>query len=129
MRSLALMALLAIPIIANAATPADLLTINGTEFPQRDILDARATSDGAGTPNIFVTLTPAAAERLASISRSNIGKPIPIAIGGKLLMSPVVQDEITGGAIEISGVATFEAAIAMAKRISGKDPLPESTDE
>jgi preprotein translocase subunit SecD len=129
MRIFALAALSALPATAIAATTADLLTINGTAFPQSDILDARATSDGSGTPNIFVTMTPAAAKRLASISRSNIGRPIPIAIGGKILMTPVVQDEITGGAIEISGLATFDAAAAMAKRISGKDPLPESTDE
>jgi preprotein translocase subunit SecD len=129
MRKIALAALLAIPVAATAATPVDVLTINGAAFPQSDILDARATSDGAGTPNIFVTLTPAAAKRLASISRSNIGRPIPIAIGGRVLMNPVVVDEITGGAIEISGVATFDAAAAMARQISGKDPLPESTDE
>jgi SecD/SecF fusion protein len=129
MRILVLAALLAIPVMASAATTADLLTIGGAAFPQNDILDARATSDGAGTPNIFVTLTPSAAKRLASVSRANIGRPIAIAIGGKVLMNPVVRDEITGGEIEISGMASFEAAALMARQISGKEPLPETTDE
>jgi preprotein translocase subunit SecD len=129
MRTLALAALLGFPAMAIAATPADLLTIGGAAFPQADILDARATSDGAGMPNIFVTMTPAAAKRLASISKANIGRPIAIAIGGTVLMNPVVRDEITDGAIEISGVATFDAAAIMARRISGKEPLPESTEE
>jgi preprotein translocase subunit SecD len=129
MRTLALAALLAYPAMAIASTPADLLTIGGAAFPQTDILDARATSDGTGMPNIFVTMTPAAAKRLASISKANIGKPIAIAIGNTVLMNPIVRDEITGGVIEISGIASFDAAASMARRISGKDPLPESTDE
>jgi SecD/SecF fusion protein len=124
MRAFALFALLAI-----AAAPADLLTIGGQAFPQADILDARAIADGSGEPNIYVTLTPAAAGRLSALSKANLGKPIAIAIGGTVLMNPVVREAITGGAIEISGVGGFDAAVVMAHRISGKDPLPESTDE
>lgn len=124
MRAFAVLALLAI-----AAAPSDLLTIGGQAFPQTDILDARATADGSGSPNIYVTLTPAAATRLSALSKANIGKPIPIAIGGSVLMSPVVREAITGGAIEISGAGTFDGAVAMARRISGKDPLPESIEE
>ncbi|MDB5700213.1 MAG: hypothetical protein JWL66_412 [Sphingomonadales bacterium] len=124
MRFHALAALLAV-----AAAPSDLLTIGGQAFPQADILDARAIADGTGAPNIYVTLTPAAATRLMALSKASLGKPIAIAVGGTVLMNPVVREEITGGAIEISGVGTFEAAVAMAHRISGKDPLPESVDE
>ncbi|WP_293883434.1 hypothetical protein [Sphingomonas sp.] len=116
-------------VLAVAAAPADLLTIAGQAFPQADILDARAIADGAGMPNIYVTMTPTAAARLAALSSANLGKPIPIAVGGAVLVNPVVREVITGGAIEISGVGNFAAAVAMAKRISGKDPLPESTDE
>jgi preprotein translocase subunit SecD len=124
MRALALIALVAI-----AAAPSDLLTIAGQPFPQGDILDARAIADATGAPNIYVTLTPAAAHRLAALSKANIGKPIAIAIGGTVLMNPVVREAITGGAIEISGASGFDAAVSLAHRISGKDPLPESTDE
>jgi preprotein translocase subunit SecD len=118
-----------IALLAVAAAPANILTIAGQPFPQGDILDARATADVTGAPNIYVTLTPAAAQRLSSLSKANIGKPIAIAIGGTVLMNPVVREAITGGAIEISGVSGFDAAVALAHRISGKDPLPESTDE
>jgi preprotein translocase subunit SecD len=124
MRILALTALLAV-----AAAPADLLTIAGKPFPQADILDARVTADGTGSPNIYVTMTPAAAQRLAALSNENVGKPIAIAVGGNVLMSPVVREAITGGAIEISGATSFDAAVVLARRISGKDPLPESLEE
>ena len=60
MRALALLALITV-----AAAPADLLTIGNEAFPQTDILDARAIADGTGAPNIYVTLTPVAAKRLA----------------------------------------------------------------
>jgi preprotein translocase subunit SecD len=124
MRALALSAMLAV-----AAAPADLLTFGGVGFPQSDILDARAIADGTGMPNIFVTLTPAAAKRLADLSRANVGKAVPIAVGGTVLMNPIIREAITGGTIEIAGVPSFEAAVTWAHRISGKDPLPETTDE
>ncbi|CAN5306681.1 hypothetical protein BH09PSE3_BH09PSE3_09060 [soil metagenome] len=124
MRSLALFALMAV-----AAAPADLLTIGGEAFPQADILDARAIADGTGMPNVYVTLTPAAAKRLANLSTANVGKPVPIAVGGAVLMSPVVREAITGGAIEISGVQSFDEAVVLARRISGKEPLPESISD
>jgi preprotein translocase subunit SecD len=124
MRALTLIALVAV-----AAAPSDLLTIAGQAFPQGDILDARAIADATGAANIYVTLTPVAAGRLAALSKANVGKPIAIAIGGTVLMNPVVREAITGGAIEISGASGFDTAVSLARRISGKDPLPESTDE
>jgi hypothetical protein len=46
-----------------------------------------------------------------------------------VLSEPVLIDAITGGVFEISGNMTVPEAIVLAKRISGKDPLPDSLDD
>ena len=116
-------------LLAIAAAPANQLTIGGEPFAQSDIVDARAIADGSGMPVIYVTLTPAAAGRLATITASRVGKPVPIAVGDTVITTPVVREAITGGNLEISGIASFDAAKTMARRISGKEPLPESDGE
>lgn len=124
MRSL----LLALALVA-AADASDVLLIGGERFPQTDILDARAVADGGGQPAILVTLTPGAAKRLETLTAALVGEPVPITFEGRVLMEPTVREVIASGSLEISGVASFEAAAALAQQISGKPPLPESLDE
>jgi preprotein translocase subunit SecD len=120
--------LLPLALIAVAAAPADVLTIAGERFPQSDIIDARAVGDANG-PAILVTLGPAATKRLATITRANVGRPITVALGAKVIAAPVVMEPIEAGSFQISGQKSFPEAAAMARRISGKAPLPESEGE
>jgi hypothetical protein len=78
-----------------------------------DILDGRAIASGDGKPVVMITLTDAAAQRVA--------QGAPVMIDGK----PAVA-RIMANVIEIDGAADFPAAAALARRLSGKDPLPES---
>lgn len=118
-----------LPLLLIAAGPAESLTIGGIAFPQSDFLDARAIFDETGGPVVFATFTPAGAKKLARITTANVGKPLPLAIGLRVLMKPIVREPILGGTIQISGIASAEEARALAKMISGKAPLPESLDE
>lgn len=124
MRSL----LLALALVA-AADASDVLLIGGERFPHADILDARAVADGGGQPAILVTLTPGAAKRLETLTEARVGEHVPITFEGRVLMEPTVREVIASGSLEISGIASFEAAAALARQISGKPPLPESLDE
>jgi len=124
MRALILAALLTL-----AAAPPKPLMIGSEAFPQSDIVDARAIADATGMPAVMITLSPGAAARLAALTATNIGKPLPITLGGKHLMTPIVSAAITQGELQISGNLTFDSATALARQISGKEPLPESTDE
>jgi preprotein translocase subunit SecD len=118
-----------LPLLLIGAAPADSLTIGGVAFPHSDFLDARAIFDETGAPVIYVTFGPKGAEKLARVTKANVGKPLPLAIGPRVLMKPVVRELILGGTVQISGIASVEEARALAKTISGKDPLPESFDE
>ncbi|WP_156678418.1 SecDF P1 head subdomain-containing protein [Sphingomonas profundi] len=122
----ALLLLLAAP--ATAAAPAGL-TIAGEGFAQGDILDARAMPDMDGTAGIMLTFTPPAARRLLALTRTRVGKPLPMALDGAVLVEPVVDAPIEGGVIEVSVHMPLADAEALAKRISGKDPLPDSLDQ
>jgi preprotein translocase subunit SecD len=118
-----------IPLLLIAAAPADTLTIGGVAFPQSDFLDARAIFDETGMPVIYVTLSPSGRAKLAKITQANVGKELPLLIGSRVLTKPVVREPILGGTLQISGMASVEEAKALAKAISGKDPLPESLEE
>jgi preprotein translocase subunit SecD len=118
-----------LPLLLIAAAPAPSLRIGGVAFPQSDFLDARAIFDESGAPVIFVTFGPKGAAKLARVTKAWIGKPLPLTIGPRVLMKPVVREPILGGTVQISGIASVEEARALAKTISGKDPLPESLEE
>jgi preprotein translocase subunit SecD len=118
-----------LPLLLVAAAPADLLIISGVPFPHSDFLDARAIFDETGMPVIYVTLSPAGAAKLAKVTQANVGRELPLQIGDRILMKPVVREPILNGTLQISGVANAEEAKLLAKAISGKDPLPESLEE
>ncbi len=104
-------------------------TIAGQKFKENDIVDARPLPDLNGTAAILLTFEDKAAKRLAKISRKNRQKPVAIALDGKTLVRPIFHEAIDDGMIQISGLFTLDQATQLARRISGKDPLPDSLDE
>lgn len=104
-------------------------TIAGQKFKENDIVDARPLPDLNGTAAILLTFEDKAAKRLSKISRKNRQKPVAIALDGKTLVRPVFHNIIDDGMIQISGLFTLDQATLLARRISGKDPLPDSLDE
>lgn len=119
--------LLLVAAPALAATPG--FTIAGQPFAQSEVMDARAMPDMDGAASIMLTFTPAAGKRLLAITTAGMGKPLPIALDGKTLVEPLVESPIDGGVMEVSGHFPLSEAEALAKRISGKDPLPDSLDQ
>ncbi len=112
-----------------AAGPVRTFTIAGEPFGEADIVDARMQPDLNGFPTILVTLEEAAATHFAKLTRDHVGEKMPILLDGKVLSEPVLKEAITGGTFEISGNMSIPEAIVLAKRISGKDPLPDSLDD
>jgi preprotein translocase subunit SecD len=111
-----------------AAPPAGF-AIGGEAFSQRDILDARAMPSLDGIATIMLTFAPPAAKRLKALTTTQVGKAMPVTLDGKLLAEPVVAQPIDGGVIEMNGHFALAEATALAKRISGRDPLPDSLDQ
>jgi preprotein translocase subunit SecD len=112
------------------AADKDAFTIAGEAFPQSEIIDARALPQLDGTAALMLTFEGAAVERIARISKANVGKPVPLALNGRILCEPMIREAINGGElVTICGTAPLDAIAALAKAISGKEPLPDSLDE
>ena len=101
------------------------LMIGGEAFAASEVADARAMPDINKQVGIMVSLTPAGAKRLEGITTSLVGKPMMVTLDGKSLSAELIRKSVAGGVIEIPGRWSLDAAEALARRISGKDPLPD----
>lgn len=109
--------------------PTGRFTIEGELFPAISVLDARAMPDMAGTAGLLITLDSKTAPKLANISGAHIGQPIVIALDGKPFAQLMIRQPIIDGVIDIPGQFPIEQAEQLARRISGKDPLPDDLAE
>lgn len=109
-----------------AKPAARVFTIAGEPFSEAEIVDARAQPDISGKAAIMITFDDVGRVKLARLSGANKSKPLPFVLDGQVLMAPVLVDPIIDGVAQISGMFTITEAEALAKRISGKPPLPES---
>jgi hypothetical protein len=111
------------PLLLAAASP-EMLMIGGERFTQSDIIDARTIADGTGQPVILISFSPEATARLAVLARG--GTPLRVLLGTMPIGDPVTPD---GDTVQLRQSMTFAAAAALARQISGRDPLPESEGE
>lgn len=109
------------PIIAQR-----VFTIAGEAFSETEIIDARAQPDISGKATIMITFDDNGRIKLARLSGANKSKPLPFVLDGQTLMAPVVTDPIIDGIAQITGMFTITEAEVIAKKISGKPPLPDS---
>jgi hypothetical protein len=103
--------------------PTGSFTVADHKIAATDVMDARAIPDMAGKPSLMVTLTPAAAAAIA-------GKPgdkLACALDGKPLGASPADALKSDHVLAISGdFGDYDATAALARRISGRDPLPDS---
>jgi preprotein translocase subunit SecD len=66
-------------------------------------------------PIVDIEFTKEGARKFGKITEENIGKPIAIVVGGKVVSMPVVQGIISGGKVHISGGFSMEEVVRMAK--------------
>lgn len=113
----------------SAAQVVRIFSLGSEMFSEADIVDARALPELGGTPSIMLTLSKDAGDRLATLTRTALNTAIPVTLDGVEIAQPVVREEIKGGVLVITGTFTLEEATALAKKISGKDPLPTDLEE
>lgn len=104
-------------------------TIGGEQFSESEILDARAQPEIDGTSAIRITFSEAAAKRIANVTQQLVGKSAHIALDELTVADPMVTEAIRGGVLQLSGAWTVRDAEALARKISGKDPLPDSLEQ
>lgn len=104
-------------------------TIAGEPFAQADILDARTVPDGSGSAALLITFEPRGAAHLKALTAAHVGQPMAVTLDGARIAEAKLSAPIDDGQLQLSGdFGDFDAAAALAKRISGKDPVPEEGD-
>lgn len=81
-----------------------------------DFSEITSSINAFDQPAVEITLTEEGKEKFARATRENIGKKVAVIGNGKLLMAPVVQEEIGGGRLTITGNFTVEETNALAER-------------
>lgn len=119
--------MLILPAPANAAERSFLIA--GESFPESEIIDARAQPELDGTSSIRITFSEAAAKRIALVTGRLVGKPAHVALDDAAVADPVVREPIRDGVLQLTGPWTIADAEALAKKISGKEPLPDSLEQ
>lgn len=104
-------------VLALLAAVTSHLSIGGTPVAAIDYLDGRAIADASGAPVVMLTLDPDTVARARDASTE-----IAVTLDGRQTVA-----RIEGNAIVISGAATsFAGAAALAKALTGREPLPDS---
>lgn len=121
------------PLLILSAAPAMAAERNfqvaGQSFSESEIVDARAQPELDGTSSIRITFGEAAAKRIALATQRLVGKPAHVALDEVTVADPIVREPIRDGVLQLSGAWTIVDAEALAKKISGKPPLPDSLEE
>lgn len=113
---------------ATPGYPTGRFTVAGIVVPPAQILDARALPDATGRPSLMVTLAPAAAKTVAAGAHGT--GELPVTLDGRALGTSAAALLAQGGVVQFSGdFGSYDAAGAIARRISGKDPVPESESD
>ncbi|MDP3880972.1 MAG: protein translocase subunit SecD [bacterium] len=97
-----------------------------TELTGRYIQGAAVSSDPV-TGQIVVSLvfTSEGEELFAEITERNIGKPVAIILDDVIISAPVVQQKITGGQAQITGIGGIVEARELVQRLNaGALPAP-----
>jgi len=82
----------------------------------KDILEIKKTfSSYNDKPKISIIFTKEGAKKFYLLTKENIGKPIAIVIENYIVSMPIVQMEIIGGKVDISGDFTEEEIDKMMK--------------
>jgi hypothetical protein len=113
-------------LLSIAAAPAPLI-LGGVPVSQADIVDARALPKLGGGAALQITVEGASAKRLAAAK----AVPVTVQLNGKTLCPPLPAAPFVDGLITLDcfGPASTDDVAAIAKQISGKNPLPDSLDD
>ncbi|KCZ55823.1 hypothetical protein HY29_10695 [Hyphomonas beringensis] len=79
-----------------------ILSIGDVSFDPGQV-EAEAIEDALGRPALSIRLDTAGAEKLAVLTRDNIGQTLPLRVGDEVLMSPIVTEVISGGMLQVAG--------------------------
>ncbi|MBX4206302.1 protein translocase subunit SecD, partial [Candidatus Parcubacteria bacterium] len=116
-------------LLASSTNP-DALTLDQIFYPAeltgRYLSHAQVEFAGqTSAPVVGLQFTKEGGDLFAKITKENVGKPLAVILDGKLLSSPVIQGEITGGKAQITGNFTADEAKTLVRNLNyGALPVP-----
>jgi preprotein translocase subunit SecD len=69
----------------------------------------------AGQPYILLHFTPLGTDKLATLTRGNIGKRLAVFVDGRIISTPMIQGVIDDGRVTIRGFKTIDEARRVAR--------------
>lgn len=84
-------------------------------------LDVQSTS---GQPAVALAFNSEGAEIFEKLTEANVGRPLAIFLDNALISAPVVQEKISGGQAQITGVTLEEAKQLVQRFNAGALPAP-----
>ncbi|MGS2760929.1 SecDF P1 head subdomain-containing protein [Sinomicrobium sp. M5D2P9] len=100
----------------------DIKLEDNPSLTPKDILEIKKEYNkyNDNKPEIIIVLKKDGARRLYLLTKENIGKPIAIVINNKIVSMPIIQSEIMGGKVSISGDFSEKEIDGMIERLKGE---------
>lgn len=112
------------------SSPSAFISIENTSPTGLTGADLKKAQVGFGAgkdsgPQVEIEFTPQGGDKFATITKSNMGKPLPIFLDDIPISAPIVQQEIVGGKAIISGQFDSNQAKSLAVQLNaGALPVP-----
>lgn len=82
-----------------------------------DELEVKSSLDPSNRPVVSISLSKAAGERFAELTKAHVGDNITIFVCGVFVIDPVLMEPILDGKIQIAGSFTVEETQEMAAQL------------
>ncbi len=93
-------------------------TIGGQVFTAKDIAEAKQDFDAyMNEPNVNIRFTSSGKAKFVAAQKVGVGGLLPICLNKKTISVPRLNEQITGGEVQISGSFTVETAQAFIRKI------------
>jgi preprotein translocase subunit SecD len=112
MRSTVLLAILAIGGPTSVTAETLVLKIDTAHI---------AESEATGGPSVVVEFQPESGVAVGEFTTRHVGQELRLKLGAEIVFAPVLVEPILGGAIQMSGNFTTEAALSLVSRLRSKD--------
>ena len=93
------------------------IVLDGSDVASAEGMTYTDNTTGMREYVVSLTLTPEGTTKFAEATTENVGNPIYIVYDGEVISAPTVQEAITGGKAQISGMADMDEANNLASFI------------
>lgn len=106
-------------VFAELSEASDSATLIPTELTGADLKEANVVFEQTSSlPSVSIQFTDEGSKKFETLTEKNVGRPLAIVIDNAVISAPVVQEKISGGAAQISGDFSLEAAKSLSIQLN-----------